>query len=1285
MIGQLRTVIVHSLALALVLVLGTSGAQALDVEIELTPPIGGKGEQAGKFREPTDIAVDVQGRLHVVDSGNERVQVFEISEGVARFVTMYGDKVNSPELDEPWAIAAGPDGNLYVTDRGTGTIQVYAPTGQRVGVYATKGLKPGELSEPRGIALDSQGRIYVADTGNDRVSVFSGQGVFLHVINASWDSKAVFEEVVDVAVDRSDNLYVLDQRKARISVFDKQGRFVRAIDGRGLGFSEPIALSVDRSGTLVVLDGANQRIVHFGPNQEQFPPFGAKGEQLSQFDEAQGILLSDSQDRLFVADTDNNRVQVFRIKARELDKPLPEAEPTLEIRYQGSLNIPAFDLTIGPGELLYASLPDERKVVALGEGGKPKFDINPPRDTPGELEEPRYVLFADGKLYVTDHRADNVKWFNENGVYQFYFGKSGSDPLEFRDPSGLGFYNDSVYVADPGNDRIQILTAKGGAKQQISGSGNSRFDEPRDLVVGPDGSIYVTDTGNHLLRKLTPAGGPSFSKGGRGYGKGLFEEPRAVDRDNDGIYYVLDANGVQMFTENGEFVWRFGASGSLRPGNFARPTCLAVDARQEIKLYVCDPEQKRVEVFEIRRVPARPQRVKLEADLEQSTLSWNAPQQNFRKGFVIFGAASPEGPWRKVGESAESSFVLSYPLAGEPVTAFYVTAISHAGYESNPSDAVRDLYRQGVHAYESGDYAAAVAALDEKLVETPNHGPAMLYKGRALAGLDKLAEATNVLRDLERLEGWFARANLALAELNLEAGNIQTADDDIRRVLEQEPDNADALMLHAKVAMRKHLYEDAIERTNKVIQAQPDNVKAYLLLGDAYMAKGLPADARDAYLKAQQLEKGRTETYLKLANAFHAAGDTKNATKAIGFAMQIEKDNPELRIQAARFYYDTGDLINARGMLREAAQLNPKLPQVYYLLGRIAFDEGDFEKALSEFRKAAEFDPNDLDAQLQLGLAYQKLGKQSEAQAIFQKVIGLTPASAEAQLRLGRTFLKYGLYELALETFDKVQRLAPGNAEAPLLAGEAYFKLKRYTQAINKLEESLTLDPNNAHAHYMLGRTYLAAEMADNAVARLKLATFIETRQETLADYYFWLGEAYMAQKQYAKASEAYGKAREIQGGNAVYLQAYQKARQKASVVPASGQGPLEITEVEFKTVAQSQFKDLERNKMVTVWIKNNSGEEAHAVKVTVLAEGFMNFAAESFIRGIGGGQLRSAELKGKFNQAALELTRDTYAMAEIKIEYYFNKKPYRHSIYEPFLIRADLNDTSNLDTVVIP
>ena len=72
----------------------------------------------------------------------------------------------------------------------------------------------------------------------------------------------------------------------------------------------------------------------------------------------------------------------------------------------------------------------------------------------------------------------------------------------------------SLYIADPGNKRIQKFTSDGGfvTKWGSYGSNDGQFNEIRGIDVASDGSVYVADGLNHRIQKFSSNG--NLSKNG---------------------------------------------------------------------------------------------------------------------------------------------------------------------------------------------------------------------------------------------------------------------------------------------------------------------------------------------------------------------------------------------------------------------------------------------------------------------------------------------------------------------------------------------------------------------------------------------------------------------------------------------------------------------------------------------------------------------------------------------------------------------------------------------------
>lgn len=132
---------------------------------------GNPGHGKGEFNLPTDLAVDVQGRVYVTDAVNARIQVFSKEGAFLRAFGEAGDTIGF--FGKPKGVAVNSEGHIYVCDALFDTVQVFDAEGRLLLVFGSTGSGAGEFWMPSGIAIDKDDNIYVADTYNKRIQVFS--------------------------------------------------------------------------------------------------------------------------------------------------------------------------------------------------------------------------------------------------------------------------------------------------------------------------------------------------------------------------------------------------------------------------------------------------------------------------------------------------------------------------------------------------------------------------------------------------------------------------------------------------------------------------------------------------------------------------------------------------------------------------------------------------------------------------------------------------------------------------------------------------------------------------------------------------------------------------------------------------------------------------------------------------------------------------------------------------------------------------------------------------------
>jgi DNA-binding beta-propeller fold protein YncE len=129
-----------------------------------------------------------------------------------------------------------------------------------------------------------------------------------------------------LAIDHGGNVWVVDgrgdERRGHVVVkFSPEGEVLLTIGQPGVAGEGPYTLNrpsdvaIARNGDIFVADGhtgmdTNMRILKYAPDGTFIKEWGRKGPAPGEFDGSHGLAF-DSQGRLFVADRENNRLQIF--------------------------------------------------------------------------------------------------------------------------------------------------------------------------------------------------------------------------------------------------------------------------------------------------------------------------------------------------------------------------------------------------------------------------------------------------------------------------------------------------------------------------------------------------------------------------------------------------------------------------------------------------------------------------------------------------------------------------------------------------------------------------------------------------------------------------------------------------------------------------------------------------------------------------------------------------------------------------------------------------------------
>ncbi len=214
----------------------------------------------------------------------------------------------------------------------------------------------------------------------------------------------------------------------------------------------------------------------------------------------------------------------------------------------------------------------------------------------GQLKGPRGIAIdSTGHVWVADTGNNRVEEFSATGTYMTKMGALGTGQEQFKGPTAIAFAPEiygNMYVVDSGNNRVQEWSVgKEIGEFGTSGTGNGQFSKPEGITVDSSGNLWVVDTGNNRVEKFSSARAYISSFGSVGSGNGQLSKPEGITIDPEGNVYVADSgNGrIQEFSSSGTYLFKFSSSGPTEKA----PAGLALDSSQN--LYVVDTAGNRVQ------------------------------------------------------------------------------------------------------------------------------------------------------------------------------------------------------------------------------------------------------------------------------------------------------------------------------------------------------------------------------------------------------------------------------------------------------------------------------------------------------------------------------------------------------------------------------------------------------------------------------------------------------------------------------------------------------------------
>jgi len=291
------------------------------------------------------IAILSDGNIVVANSGTSTISIFDKDGNFIKSFSSFGAAPG--KIQYPLGIAVNSKDEIYVLDSGSHVIEIYDKDGKYLRSFGRMGGADGEFMYPLSITIGSDKWSYVTDY-NARVQVFDENGIFKFKFGGIGSGDGQFTKTFSISLDKYglsgygprgitvlDDVYkvlVCDTFGNRVHIFDKGGKFIKSFGKEILSY--PVSISRYSEDEVVVLSEGG-RLDFFTLDGIYTRSFGEQGGPMLRFNTINfnedfykkdyGKFLKPSsvyvKDRtIYVVDTFNHRIQVFKFPQIELNK-----------------------------------------------------------------------------------------------------------------------------------------------------------------------------------------------------------------------------------------------------------------------------------------------------------------------------------------------------------------------------------------------------------------------------------------------------------------------------------------------------------------------------------------------------------------------------------------------------------------------------------------------------------------------------------------------------------------------------------------------------------------------------------------------------------------------------------------------------------------------------------------------------------------------------------------------------------------------------------------------------
>ncbi|HEX2477981.1 MAG TPA: tetratricopeptide repeat protein [Geminicoccaceae bacterium] len=324
----------------------------------------------------------------------------------------------------------------------------------------------------------------------------------------------------------------------------------------------------------------------------------------------------------------------------------------------------------------------------------------------------------------------------------------------------------------------------------------------------------------------------------------------------------------------------------------------------------------------------------------------------------------------------------------------------------------------------------------------------------------------------------------------LQGGNAQLAIAELKRVLQEQPDDAEVRVMLGKIYLTGGDLPYAEKELERAQALGLDSAELMVTLGELWLKQG-----RREHLLAELNAKddwpqdARIALHELRARAFLDLDDVAGARRAYEAILGIDPNNVDARIDLVRLAMRADDPGAGELVLTDALHIAPDHPILLGLSGDLAFRRGAYADAIGHYRRQLQANPRSLAIRLSLAQALLAAGEYPQADALLDDLLAERPDNGLANYLRAVSAMHTGNAEAVQEHGERAVAALPDHVPSLFLLAASAYALSRFELAQAYLERVLAQAPDHTPAQRLLvaARGQLALSRSDAGDAALEI------------------------------------------------------------------------------------------------------------------------------------------------------------------------------------------------------